>query len=58
MVVVGEQGVRIIPQERPREGVDLFQFMGSSSSSERPTQQIAQRSQSTFITLRKLMGVG
>ncbi len=30
MVVVGEQGVKIIPQERPREGVDIFQFMGSS----------------------------
>jgi len=43
MVVVGEQGVRIVPQERPREGVDLFQFMGSSSSSERPTQQIARK---------------
>jgi lysine-ketoglutarate reductase/saccharopine dehydrogenase-like protein (TIGR00300 family) len=43
MIVVGEQGVRIIPQERPREGVDLFQFMGSSSSSERPTQQIARK---------------
>jgi len=43
MVVVGEQGVRIIPQERPREGVDIFQFMGSSSSSERPTQQIARK---------------
>ena len=27
MMVVGEQGVRIIPQERPREGVDIFQFM-------------------------------
>jgi lysine-ketoglutarate reductase/saccharopine dehydrogenase-like protein (TIGR00300 family) len=43
MVVVGEQGIRIIPQERPREGVDIFQFMGSSSSSERPTQQIARK---------------
>lgn len=43
MVVVGEQGVRIIPQERPREGIDIFQFMGSSSSSERPTQQIARK---------------
>jgi lysine-ketoglutarate reductase/saccharopine dehydrogenase-like protein (TIGR00300 family) len=43
MMVVGEQGVRIIPQERPREGVDIFQFMSSSSSSERPTQQIARK---------------
>lgn len=43
MVVVGEQGIRITPPERPREGVNLFQFMGSSSSSERPTQHIARR---------------
>ena len=43
MVVVGERGVRITPPERPREGVNLFQFMGSSSSSERPTQHIARK---------------
>jgi lysine-ketoglutarate reductase/saccharopine dehydrogenase-like protein (TIGR00300 family) len=43
MIVVGEQGVKIIPQERPREGIDIFQFMSSSSSSERPTQQIARK---------------
>lgn len=43
MIVVGEQGIRITPPERPREGVNLFQFMGSGSSSERPTQHIARR---------------
>ncbi|HEX6561149.1 MAG TPA: TIGR00300 family protein [Nitrososphaera sp.] len=43
MVVVGERGVKITPQERPREGVDIFQFMSSSSSSERPTQHIARK---------------
>jgi lysine-ketoglutarate reductase/saccharopine dehydrogenase-like protein (TIGR00300 family) len=43
MIVTGERGIRIIPQERPREGVDIFQFMSSSSSSERPTQQIARK---------------
>lgn len=43
MIVVGERGVKIIPQERPREGIDIFQFMSSSSSSERPTQQIARK---------------
>lgn len=42
-IVVGEQGIRITPPERPREGVNLFQFMGSGSSSERPTQHIARR---------------
>ena len=40
-IVTGEKGVRILPEERPREGVDIFQFMSSSSSSVRPTQQIA-----------------
>lgn len=43
MIVTGEKGVRILPEERPREGVDIFQFMSSTSSSERPTQQIARK---------------
>ena len=43
MIVVGERGIKITPPERPREGVNLFQFMGSSSSSERPTQHIARK---------------
>jgi lysine-ketoglutarate reductase/saccharopine dehydrogenase-like protein (TIGR00300 family) len=43
MIVIGEQGIRIIPQERPREGIDIFQFMSSNSSSERPTQHIARK---------------
>jgi lysine-ketoglutarate reductase/saccharopine dehydrogenase-like protein (TIGR00300 family) len=43
MIVVGERGVKIIPVERPREGVDIFQFMSSASSSERPTQHIARK---------------
>ncbi|MBI3639609.1 MAG: TIGR00300 family protein [Thaumarchaeota archaeon] len=42
-IIVGERGIRITPPERPREGVNLFQFMGSSSSSERPTQHIARK---------------
>ena len=43
MVVVGEDGTRITPPERPREGVNVFEFMGGSSSSERPTQHIAKK---------------
>lgn len=43
MIVTGEQGVRILPEQRPREGIDIFQFMSSTSSSERPTQQIARK---------------
>ncbi|MFQ6025466.1 MAG: TIGR00300 family protein, partial [Nitrosopumilaceae archaeon] len=43
LIVVGEEGIKITPPERPREGMNIFQFMGSSSSSERPTQHIAKR---------------
>ncbi len=53
MIVVGEQGVRIIPQERPREGVDIFQFMSSTSSSERPTQHIAQKVATDIYNTRR-----
>ncbi len=42
-IIVGEGGVKITPPERPREGVNVFEFMGSSSSSERPTQHIAKK---------------
>jgi lysine-ketoglutarate reductase/saccharopine dehydrogenase-like protein (TIGR00300 family) len=58
MIVVGEQGVRIIPQERPREGVDIFQFMGSSSSSERPTQHIAQKIAIDIYNTKETLGGG
>jgi len=43
MIVVGERGVKVLPEERPRQGIDIFQFMSSSSSSERPTLQIARK---------------
>ena len=42
-IIVGEDGIKITPPERPREGVNVFEFMGSSSSSERPTQHIAKK---------------
>jgi lysine-ketoglutarate reductase/saccharopine dehydrogenase-like protein (TIGR00300 family) len=54
MVVVGEDGVRITPPERPREGSNVFEFMGSSSSSERPTQHIARKvAQDIFKTKKE-----
>lgn len=42
-IVVGEDGIRVTPPRRPREGMNVFQFMGGSSSSERPTQHIAKK---------------
>lgn len=41
LVVVGEVGVKVVPPERPREGMDIFEFMGSKSSSEKPISSIA-----------------
>ncbi len=56
MIVVGERGVKIIPLERPREGVDIFQFMSSSSSSERPTQHIARKVATDIYNTKKKGG--
>jgi lysine-ketoglutarate reductase/saccharopine dehydrogenase-like protein (TIGR00300 family) len=56
LIVTGEQGVRVLPEERPREGVDIFQFMSSSSSSERPTQQIARKIAMDIYNTKKNSG--
>ncbi len=55
-IVVGEEGVKIIPPTRPREGMNVFQFMGGSSSSERPTQHIAKKVAEDIFKTRKLGG--
>jgi lysine-ketoglutarate reductase/saccharopine dehydrogenase-like protein (TIGR00300 family) len=52
-VVVGERGIKIIPLERPREGIDIFQFMSSASSSERPTQHIARKVATDIYSTKK-----
>ena len=55
-IVVGEEGLRITPPKRPREGMNVFQFMGGSSSSERPTQHIAKKVAEDIFKTRKLGG--
>ncbi len=55
-IVVGENGVKITPPERPREGVSVFEFMGSSSSSERPTQHIAKKVAEDIYNTKKKGG--
>ena len=42
-VVVGDAGIRIVPPERPREGMNIFQFMSSYTSTEKPVQSMARR---------------
>jgi len=56
MIVVGEAGVKITPPERPREGSNVFAFMGSSSSSERPTQHIAKKVAEDIFKTKKSGG--
>ncbi|MDH3656533.1 MAG: TIGR00300 family protein [Nitrosopumilus sp.] len=55
-IVVGEEGIKITPPERPREGVNVFEFMGSSSSSERPTQHIAKQVAEDIYNTKKKGG--
>ena len=55
-IVVGEEGVRVTPPKRPREGMNVFQFMGGSSSSERPTQHIAKKVAEDIYKTRKAGG--
>ncbi|QLH06750.1 TIGR00300 family protein [Nitrosopumilus ureiphilus] len=52
-IIVGEKGIKITPPERPREGVNVFEFMGSSSSSERPTQHIAKQVADDIFNTKK-----
>jgi len=42
-VVVGNQGVRVIPPERPRESTGIFEFMTSMASSEKPVGTLVSR---------------
>ena len=43
LIVVDDIGVKVTPPQRPRDKANIFEFMGSSSSSERPTQHIAKK---------------
>ena len=55
-IIVGEDGIRVSTPERPREGMNVFQFMGSGSSSERPTQHIARNVAEDIIKTKKQGG--
>jgi len=55
-IIVGEEGIRVVPPKRPREGMNVFQFMGSNSSSERPTQHIAKKVAEDIYKTRKKGG--
>ena len=56
LIVVGENGVRVVPPERPREGIDVFQFMSSASSSERPTLHIIRKVADDMYSIKAKKG--
>ena len=56
LIAVGEKGVKVVPPERPREGVDVFQFMSSASSSERPTQHIIRKVAEDMYNIKARQG--
>jgi lysine-ketoglutarate reductase/saccharopine dehydrogenase-like protein (TIGR00300 family) len=53
LIVVDEIGVKVTPPQRPRDQANIFAFMGSSSSSERPTQHIAKKVAQDIIQTKK-----
>ena len=53
LVVVDEVGVKVTPPQRPRDTANIFAFMGSSSSSERPTQHIAKKVAQDIVETKK-----
>ncbi len=55
-IVVDEIGVKVSPPERPRDKANIFAFMGSSSSSERPTQHIAKKVAQDILDTKKKGG--
>jgi len=55
-VLIGEDGIKVSTPERPREGMNVFQFMGSGSSSERPTQHIARKVAEDIMKTKKQGG--
>ena len=55
-IIVGEEGIKVSTPERPREGMNVFQFMGSGSSSERPTQHIARKVAEDIMKTKKEKG--
>jgi lysine-ketoglutarate reductase/saccharopine dehydrogenase-like protein (TIGR00300 family) len=56
LIVTEEIGVKVTPPQRPRNAANIFAFMGSSSSSERPTQHIAKKVAHDIVQTKKKGG--
>ena len=56
LIVVGEEGVRVKPPERPREATGIFSFMSSGSSSEKPAITIIKKIAQDLYNVKKTGG--
>ena len=52
-VVVGHNGIRVIPPEKSREAGQLFEFMNSEVSSEKPKEAIIRRIAKEMYEIRE-----
>jgi lysine-ketoglutarate reductase/saccharopine dehydrogenase-like protein (TIGR00300 family) len=56
LIVVGEEGVRVKPPERPRESTGIFKFMSSGSSSEKPAAAVIRQIAQDLYNVKKSGG--
>ncbi|MGB9842140.1 MAG: TIGR00300 family protein [Candidatus Bathyarchaeales archaeon] len=56
LIVVGEEGIRVKPPERPRESTGIFKFMSSGASSEKPATAIIKQIALDLYNVKKAGG--
>ncbi|MBW9221431.1 TIGR00300 family protein [Methanothermococcus sp. SCGC AD-155-C09] len=53
LIVVGHKGIRVMPPERPREKGELFEFMNSEVSAEKPKEAIIKKIAKEMYQIRE-----
>jgi len=56
LIVTGEAGVRVRPPEYPRHGTGVFEFMGSRTSSEKPSSALVKQIAKDIAELKRQGG--
>ena len=56
LVVVGREGIRVVPPERPRGKQGVFEFMSSEASSEKPVKTVIRKIASEIREVKKRGG--
>ena len=56
LVVVGREGIKVVPPERPRGKKGVFEFMSSEASSEKPVRSIIERIASEIREIKEKGG--